>query len=202
MSEASQFKVILFDLGGVLLRLNDPIDTFGLEMNHSEFKDRWLRSPAVRSFEAGKLSTEEFARRIVTEAELPYGWQEFIRRFDSWPDRLFDETIEVLETIPANYSRALLSNINALHWGRDSISAPLSAHIDRMFLSFETGFVKPDREAFEQVTKSYACRPDEVLYFDDSPSSVTAAGELGMRAVLAEGIDAVRRDLVERGVLD
>jgi putative hydrolase of the HAD superfamily len=202
MSQDMQFRVILFDLGGVLLRLNDPIETFGLDISETEFKERWLRYPSVRRFEAGEIDTEEFARIIVSEANLPYDSQEFIRRFDSWPDRLFDETINVLEAIPAKYSRALLSNINALHWGRDSIAKPLAGYLDRTFLSFETGFVKPDREAYELVTKTCECRPEEVLFFDDSPSSVAAAADYGMQAVLAMGIVTVRQTLQERGILD
>ncbi len=202
MGEGNRFKVILFDLGGVLLRLNDPIETFGLDISETEFKDRWLRYPSVHKFESGEMDTEEFAKKIVNEADLPYDWQEFIRRFDSWPDRLFDDTISVLESIPATYSRALLSNINALHWGRDSIAKPLAGHLDRTFLSFETGLVKPDREAYELVTKTYECRPEEVLFFDDSPLSVSAAADYGMQAVLALGIGAVSQTLVERGVLD
>ncbi len=202
MSQGEEFKVILFDLGGVLLRLNDPIETFGLQINVTEFKKRWLRYPSVRNFESGGIDTEEFARSIVIEADLPYDWQEFIRRFDSWPDRLFDETIDVLDAIPATYSRALLSNINALHWGREDIAAPLAGHFDRTFLSFETGLVKPDREAFELVVKTYECQPDEVLFFDDSPLSVVAAADYGMQAELALGIGTVRQMLVERGILN
>lgn len=200
MAQVTQLKVILFDLGGVLLRLNDPIETFGLDIDITEFRDRWLRSPSVREFEGGGISTEEFARKIVGEADLPYDWQEFIRRFDSWPDRLFDETLDVLSSIPSTYTRSLLSNINALHWGREEISKPLAGHIDKFFLSYETGLVKPDREAYEHVTATFDCRPDEVLFFDDSPLSVSAAADYGMQAVHAVGIEAVRQMLTERGV--
>lgn len=201
MNNDRQFKVILFDLGGVLLRLNDPIETFGLDIDITEFRDRWLRSPSVREFEAGRIDTEGFAKKIVTEADLPYDWQDFIRRFDSWPDRLFDETLDVLSAIPSIYNRALLSNINALHWGREEIAKPLAGHIDQFFLSYETGLVKPDREAFELVTETFACQPAEVLFFDDSPLSVSAADDYGMEAVHAIGIDAVRQALAERRVL-
>ena len=202
MGQKNQFKVILFDLGGVLLRLNDPIETFGLDISLTEFRDRWLQSPSVREFEGGRIDTEGFARNIVTEADLPYDWQEFMRRFDTWPDRLFDETLDVLNAIPKTYSRALLSNINALHWAREEIAKPLADHIDRFFLSYETGLVKPDREAFELVTETFECQPDEVLFFDDGPLNVTAAADYGMEAVHAIGIGDVRQKLVKHGVLD
>ena len=200
MTQNDPIKVILFDLGGVLLSLNDPIETFGLQMDQNEFKERWLRSPSVRTFESGGMNTEEFARSIVAEAELPYDWQEFRLRFDAWPDQLFDQTLSVLQAIPAKFKRALLSNINALHWGRDDIAGRLAGCFDHSFLSYETGLIKPDRDAFELVVNTYNCRPCEILFFDDSPLNVTAAANYGIQAVLAAGIDAVSQTLEERGV--
>lgn len=201
MGQGEQFKVVLFDLGGVLLRLNDPIETFGLQITKAEFTDRWLRFPAVREFERGAIDAESFAKRVVKEAELPYDWQEFLLRFDAWPDRLFDETIDVLSAIPDHINRALLSNINAQHWGRDEIAGQISDHLDQAFLSFKTGLVKPDREAFEMVTETFSCRPQEILFFDDSPLNVSGAANYGLQAVLAVGIDEVSAALRERGIL-
>ncbi|MDA0681042.1 MAG: hypothetical protein O3A13_02875 [Proteobacteria bacterium] len=71
-------KVLLFDLGGVLLRLNNPQATFGLKTSESEFLDRWLRSPSVRDFERGAIEAETFARSVVGEIDLPYDWREFL----------------------------------------------------------------------------------------------------------------------------
>lgn len=202
MGQAEQYKVILFDLGGVLLKLNDPIETFGLDIELPEFKSRWLRSPSVRKYESGGMKHEEFARNIVAEAKLPYDAKEFIRRFDAWPDRLFDATLGVLRAIPPRFHRALLSNINPLHWGRDEIEGQLAGCFDQTFLSYQTGLIKPDHDAFELVVKTFDCRPGEVLFFDDSQLNVDAAADYGMHAVLAIGIDAVKETLRERGVLN
>jgi glucose-1-phosphatase len=201
MCQDVRLKVLLFDLGGVLLKLNDPIETFGLEISEAEFKKRWLESPSVRTFESGGIDTDEFARRIVDEAQLPYDWQEFVERFDSWPDRLFDETIGVLNAIPAAYKRALLSNINPLHWGRNAIEGKLAGCFDQLFLSYKTGVVKPDRDAFELVINSFDCQPGEVLFFDDSPVNVDAAADFGMQSILAVGIGAVKEALRKYGVI-
>ena len=201
MRTTGKIKVLLFDLGGVLLKLRDPIETFGLQISEAEFKQQWLRSPSVRKYESGAIDAEEFARSIVDEAKLPYDWQEFIKRFDAWPERLFDQSRSVLQAIPAAYHRALLSNINALHWGRADIAGPLAGCFDQSFLSYETGLTKPDRAAYELVVKTYDCRPDEVLFFDDSSTNVTAAADYGMQAVLAIGIGAVTKALQQRGIL-
>ncbi len=60
-----KIRVPLFDLGGVLLKLQDPIETVGLQIDAAEFKQQWLRSPSVRQCENGVIDTEEeqYARR-------------------------------------------------------------------------------------------------------------------------------------------
>ena len=201
MQTSREIRVLLFDLGGVLLNLRDPIATFGLQISKAEFKVQWLQSPSVCKFESGAIDAEEFAKSIVAEAELPYDWREFLERFDSWPNRLFDQTLSVLQAIPPSYRCALLSNINALHWEREDIAGPLAGCFDRLFLSYQTGFTKPDREAYELVVKTYGCQPDEVLFFEDSPTNVAAAADFGIQAVLAAGIDEVRETLQQRGIL-
>ena len=201
MNKVEQYKVILFDLGGVLLRLNDPIETFGLDIGLSEFKSRWLQSPSVRKYESGGMEQEAFARNIVAEASLPYDPEEFIRRFDAWPDRLFDETLSLLQAIPPKFNRALLSNINPQHWGREEIEGQLTGCFDHTFLSYQTGLIKPDHDAFELVVKSFDCGPDEVLFFDDSQMNVDAAVDYGMQAVLTIGIEDVKDALQQRSIL-
>jgi len=180
-------KVVVFDLGGVLLQLKDPVTNFGLELSEAEFLERWLKSPSVREFERGASDAKTFGRAIVRELGLKMNWREFLERFDAWPEQIYPETTKLLDSIPDRIGRALLSNTNAAHWGRSDISAALSRRLDKTFLSFRTGLLKPDREAFVQVTKAYAMPADAFLFFDDNPLNVTAAAATGMHAVLCRG---------------
>jgi FMN phosphatase YigB (HAD superfamily) len=49
--------------------------------------------------------------------------------------------------------------------------------------------------------QSLGCRPGEVLFLDDNTLNVEAATRFGMQAIRVEGIDQVRRALVERGII-
>jgi len=180
-------KVVVFDLGGVLLQLRDPVETFEVQMPITLFLERWLKSPSVREFERGAADAETFAKAIVQEMELAMDWQEFLRRFDSWPERIFPETTALLESLPGGVAKVLLSNTNAAHWGRDDIGPSLSGRFDTTFLSFETGLLKPDRDAFLQVIAAYGMPAHAFLFFDDNPLNVAAAAETGMQAVLCKG---------------
>lgn len=195
VNSLGNFKAVVFDLGGVLLRLRDPIENFDLRIPEALFLERWLKSPSVREFERGAIDTPTFAKMVVNELELSMDWNEFIERFDAWPEQLFPDTQSLLDAIPSSADRVLLSNTNAVHWERRNISGELAGRFDREFLSFRTGLLKPDREAFSQVSKACRCLPGEVLFFDDNPLNVAAATEFGMRSFLTKDPAEVRKVL-------
>jgi len=197
----NSIKVLLFDLGGVLFRLHDPIETFGLKVSHAEFMKRWLLSAAVRDFECGAIDAEIFSQRIVIEADLGYSAEEFLQRFDNWPDCLYPQTIEILESIPQQFELAVLSNTNTRHWEREDIADVLSDYFSEIFLSFKTGLLKPDARAFEHVVNTCGCDAPEILFFDDHPLNVAAAQEFGCHAVQIRCPDDIRSALGDFGIV-
>jgi glucose-1-phosphatase len=193
-------KVILFDLGGVLLHLRPTGSNFAVADDEKQFHRAWLMSPSVRDFERGAISEEEFSRRIVAELRLPYEWQEFMRRFDRWPEKIYAGVTDMLAQLAAAYSVALLSNTNAVHWGRRDIAGVLEPLFDQTFLSFRTGLLKPDKDAFEQVMQYYDCQAREILFLDDNPINIDAANAIGIRACLSRGMQDVRLALGRNGI--
>jgi len=197
---AGKHSIILFDLGGVLLHLADTGSNFGVEGEERQFHRSWLLSPSVREFERGAISAEEFARRIVPELHLPYEWPEFLQRFDRWPEKLYPGVTQLLAQVGEYRRVALLSNTNAIHWGRRDIAGVLEPFFDHTFLSFRTGLLKPDSDAFLQVSRHYDCRPDDILFLDDNPLNIDAANAVGIRAYLARGMQDVRNVLASNGI--
>ncbi len=201
MGKLKNFKVILFDLGGVLLELRDPISTFGLDIDASEFLRTWIMSPSVRALESGQINGKNFAQRIVTEMELPMDWQELLRRFDSWPAKIYPRAIDLIDRIPSTFSCAILSNTNAVHWERIDVPGNFGDRFDRYFLSYESGLLKPDREAFLQVCAGYGCRPEEILFFDDNPVNVAAARKEHISALCVQGVEELETALIDNGIV-
>lgn len=93
-------RAVVFDLGGVLLRLRDPIENYELEITEAEFLELWLKSPSVREFERGAIDAPSFAESIVRELALPMNWRRFLERFNAWPEMLFADTLQLLDTVP------------------------------------------------------------------------------------------------------
>ncbi len=196
LTASDPVKAIVFDLGGVLLELRDPIENFRLRITESEFLERWLLSSSVRAFERGTIDAQAFARSVVEELDLQMEWPDFLDRFDAWPVALFPDTLALLDAIPSGIKRGLLSNTNAIHWGRTDICGCLAGRFDREFLSYQTRLLKPDRESFLQVTEGLGCQPRQILFFDDNPHNVSAAAATGMQAFLAKSPADVREVLL------
>lgn len=196
----TEVRVVLFDLGGVLLELRDRHETFEIDMD-SDWDRLWIRSPAARDFERGQIAADEFALRIVAEMSLPYSAAEFIERFDSWPRSIFDGAEALLERIPVRYTRALLSNTNPLHWKNCGAAERLDDYLDHTFLSFEMGAVKPDDDAYAHVWQTLDCKPAEILFLDDNPVNVDAANALGIRARLTRGLEQVAAVLRDERII-
>ena len=196
-NDTSPIEVLLFDLGGVLMDLNDPAAVFRLSSSREEFLQSWIRSPTVRAFECGLIDVPEFATRMVEETKLPYDAAEFLVRFDRWPHRLFEGVEEMLIELAERYELALLSNTNERHWHRPGVGESLVPLIDRIFLSFETGLLKPDDSAFEDVAERIGRSPSAIAFFDDNPANVAAATSFGFRAFLARGPGDIEASLAE-----
>ena len=173
----------------------------GNRMTPEDLWHRWLHSDAVRRFETGRMDASAFAIGVTEEFALPVPPDQFLRSFADWPMELFPGTAGMLSRIPDAYRCAVLSNSNALHWPRIICDLDLGSLIPSHFVSHLTGRIKPDGEAFAQVTGTLACLPEEVLFLDDNRLNVDAAERFGMHAVRVQGSAEAHHALIEFGIL-
>jgi putative hydrolase of the HAD superfamily len=196
---------VLFDAGGVLVELSGMETLLGWlkdGVTVDELWVRWLRSQSVREFETGLIDAGDFAVAVTREFGLPVEPEAFLESFTGWPLGLFPGTLGMLARIPRRYRRALLSNSNALHWPRVSNDMGLGAAFDHHFVSHLTGKIKPDAAAFEDVTQSLGCAPEQVLFLDDNRLNVEAAARMGMHAARVQGPREAHRVLAEFGIIE
>lgn len=161
----------------------------------------WLASPSVRAFETGRITPEVFADQLIEEMGLPVTREKLLAEFTRWPVRLFPGALDVVSRIPRRYTRATLSNTNALHWPRVMQDMGLDTAFDHHFASHLTGKIKPDEEAFQNVMQVLACRGEEILFLDDSHLNVRAARNVGITAVQTIGVAEAELILIDRGVV-
>ena len=92
---------------------------------------------------------------------------DFRQRFLDWHPRLYPAVASLISSLKGECKLALLSNTNVLHWNHIRNAASVFRQFDRLFLSFEIRFRKPEIGAFNIVLESMSVLPSEILFFDD-----------------------------------
>jgi glucose-1-phosphatase len=199
-----EIDLVLFDLGGVLIRLGGGVDAMkrlaAIETAEEVWR-RWLSCEWVRSFERGTCSPGEFASGVVDDWGLSISPTAFLEQFRGWPEDLYDGARELLEKTRRTVPIGCLSNTNALHWADHSAKWALDGYFDHRFLSYEVGLVKPDREIFEHVCMRLDLRPERIVFLDDNALNIDQACALGFQAYRVRGPGEAREALEELGIV-
>lgn len=194
-------SLLLFDLGGVLTESSAYEDLNRLlpkALDSITIKERWLASTAVRHFERGETSPDEFAEQFVAEWGIPLAPKAFLKEFASWPKGFFPGARETICELRKTYQVACLSNSNALHCER---FRDLEEDFDVTLFSHQLGVTKPDREAFMLALHECRVDPSEVRFFDDCAANIRTARDVGVQAFHVEGFEAVLQALRAQGLL-
>ena len=192
--------ILLFDLGGVLVEnavFEDLPRLLPSPLPEGDLHELWLSSSAVRRFERGEITADEFASQFVAEWSLPMDPSAFLQRFAAWPKGFFPGAEPLLTRLRRQYRIAYLSNSNAVHWrGFSSILK----HADVAFASHICGLVKPDPAIFRLVVNELGRHPSEICFFDDSPRNVEAGRAAGIDAHLTIGFDELAATILSLGL--
>jgi len=193
--------MILFDLGGVLVENStfDALDALlPFAFDRDDLRDRWLHSPAVRDFELGRTSTDEFGMRFVDEWGINMTAEEFIDRFSTWPRGPYPGAESLVARLRKSHEVSCLSNCNEIHWARFE---SLLGWFDSAHSSHLLGAVKPDPQVFKTVLRESGLEAGDIHFLDDSTTNVRAAERLGMHAFRADGLREAERILQSEGLL-
>lgn len=197
-------KVILFDLGGVLVDLDGPpLKAYWLRevISDEENWRRWGTSPLVEAFESGHIRATEFAQRMIAEQGLQVSVDDFIREFSAWPKGLFAGAGSLLGELRHNYTLACYSNTSELHWSRMMEEMGLASMLDHCYASFELGCYKPALRGFELIVEDLKVKPAEVFFVDDNPANVEAAKKAGLEARQARGLATMKLVMQDFGLI-
>lgn len=204
---ADEIRVVLFDLGRVLVdfdhkRAAERISSFCLK-SPFEIYNLFFESEATVAFEAGKITPENFYLEVKNMLNLKLSYDSFI---PIWNDIFFlspknRSIFRLVNTLRARYKTALLSNINTLHYEYIKKNFPVFKVFDKVFLSFELGLIKPDKEIYNKVIRELEVSPREIFYTDDRADLIESAKSLGIRGCVFTGFEQLIGDLDDAGVV-
>lgn len=200
-----QYKWLLFDLGGVLAEYvgtKKLMTWLPKAVTEEELYRCWLFSPTVRAFESGRISPVVFAADVISELGLNVRPDDFLREFPNFVTGYYPGADELLAQLSSRYPLAMLSNTNSPQWDKLCGMSSTSTLFRKLFLSFKTGYMKPDRDAFINVISHVNCMPEEILFFDDNPDNVRGAIDAGISGVMVKNFEDMKSKILEMGLLE
>jgi len=208
---STKIKNIIFDLGGVILDIDESIVYKELEklgINVSELAHSKEFIELISKFDTGIYTAPTFRKK----AKALLGLEKMTdQKFDSiWNAMLLDiprERIEAIEQVKKHYKIFLMSNTNEIHYDLYVRDLQLrfgykefDALFDKSYFSFDIHLEKPDPRFFEMILDHEGLVPEETLFIDDTEANIKVAKKLGIRTYHI-GREELVRNLFENGVL-
>lgn len=208
---STKIKNIIFDLGGVILDIDENIVYKELEkmgVNIAELAHSKDFIDIMSKFDTGIYTAPTFRRKmkaLVGQDKMTD------QRFDAiWNAMLLDiprERIEAIEQVKKHYKIFLMSNTNEIHYDLYVRDLQLrfgynefDALFNKSYFSFDIHLEKPDPRFFELILDHEGLVPEETLFIDDTETNIKAAQGLGIRTYHIRR-DELVRNLFENGVL-
>ncbi len=201
----NKYSAIVFDLGQVLVRFDYKFFVEKVNKHKNgigeQFMELYKRNYNIhRDFEKGIISEKDFIDQMLKYLDHTIDAETFCRY---WSDifSLNDNVVEILPQLRKHYKLYLLSNTNSIHKKYGYQDYEFLKLLDKLFLSHEVGFVKPEIEIYQSVEKESGFPPNEHIFIDDILEYVDAAKKLGWDGIQFLGYDDLIKNLRQRKIL-
>jgi epoxide hydrolase-like predicted phosphatase len=180
-------KALIFDVGGVLVRSGERKSRRKWEkrlgLNEWASEAIVFNSEMGTKAQLGEISEESLWTWVESQLDLsPSEFKEF--REDFWIDNVVDvDLIEMIRDKRPAYKTAIISNAT------DTLRVDLTERyqiadaFDLVVISAEEKIMKPDPELYLRAIERLKLEPAECIFIDDMIANVTAARNLGMKAI-------------------
>lgn len=183
-------KLIIFDFFDVF-----RTDAYKAWLKTNSFKREGGFAEVSNLSDAGKITGEQFFERIsklagreVTPCEMD-------------ATAILDTAMTAFaRELHKTYRTSLLSNAPS-----DFVRGLLKQYViedifDYIFISGETGLLKPHPDAFEDVLRVMNVKAAEAIFIDDSVDNVIGARKSGIEAIQFFSVEKLKADLIKLGV--
>ncbi len=202
MDGQATIRAVIFDLGGVLLRTEDPgprtalADRLGI--SRAELEKIVFENPVSQLAERGRATPAEAWAAIAQAVHLPVEeMPAFLKQFFGG-DRVDFTMIEMIQKLRPTYTTALLSNtwnVDLPTYLREELQIPET--FDVMISSAHHRIAKPDPAIFRLALRLVNARPEQAVFVDDFGRNIAAAADLGIHTIHFHSAEQARADLQE-----
>lgn len=201
---AAPITTLFLDVGGVLLtngwdRQARRLAAETFQLDYEEMNER--HHLTFDTYEEGKLSLDDYLKRVVFYRERPFAQEEF-RAFMFGQSRPFPEMIELVCQLKARHALKVAAVSNE---GRELTehrieTFGLGRFIDFFISSCFVHFRKPDADIYRIALDIAQVAPDQVVYLEDRPMFVEVACGLGINGLVHTDYAATRDKLAGYGL--
>ena len=202
MTPRPNVEALLFDLGGVVITLDweRALSSWARDSGESieNLRRRLKFDAAYERHERGAIGESEYYAALrdslgvdLSDEQLAAGWCAIFTGEIS-------PTVDLLRSLQGRVPLYAFSNTNVAHqraWLPQFESA--LQPFRKIFVSWELGARKPERKAFEMVSREIGVGVERILFFDDLLENVEGARSAGLQAIHVKSPqdvkDALRR---------
>ena len=197
-------KVLLFDVGGVLLtngwdREARRLACERFELDWDDFQDR--HEFVAPDFETGKLTMTEYLRRTVFYRERPFTEDEFVDFMKAQSEAMPD-SLALLADLAASgdYVLATLNNESRELNDHRIETFGLREYFSVFMSSCYLGMRKPEEHIYRVAVDITQHRPEQCVFIDDRELNLECAERAGIKPVRFKNAEQLRISLRELGV--
>lgn len=193
MTRSPKIKSIIFDLGGVLLNLDQEKTREGLAAlaNDERIVSQNVMEPSfLNEFERGHITSETFRSKMrqhlssdADDASIDQAWNAML--LDLPPERM-----KLVADLKSQAKVFLLSNINAIHY--EAVMETVTEAVGfeefhscfhQTYYSHLIGARKPDAASYQKILYQHVLDPEETLFIDDSLANIEGAKSIKLKTI-------------------
>jgi HAD superfamily hydrolase (TIGR01509 family) len=200
---AFQIGAVVFDLGGVVadFRPEERLEAFAAATGFApeEIRSRLFESGFDAASDRGEYSLAQAYAAGIALLDNRITEHDFAACYCTAfaPN---DDILDLAGALPVR--TALLTNNGPILLDQlPRRFARLIRTFDPVVFSCEAGATKPDPRPYRYAAERLGMAPAQVLFIDDTTRNIDGAIRAGMQAVLFKGIEALKPELEQRGLL-
>lgn len=199
-------KIIIFDWGGVILKeypehycdqdaIIETIKKFNNNLTDNDAYQLYLdtlkdENNRIISIFNDYESKYKWYERIHNNGKLNTTYEEFINEFTYNYNKIdkYEEVVNYIYTLKDKTNLVLFSDLIFACFS--ALENTINLNIfDKIFLSYEEGYVKSNIEAFINVEKKLNIKTENILFIDNNENNINNAKKRGWNTCLAFGYE-------------
>ena len=188
-SKNHKIRVMWIDFFGVIC---SEVAPFWFQKYFSKEEAALLKEKYFKLADLGKISNAELMNALSILVKKPT--DEINKEFDSYV-KINREVVAYLEKLKTSYKIILCSNASSDFLRGIISNKGLEGLFDKVVISSEIKYRKPDMRFFEKCLELSECNKEEIIFIDDNKVNIESAKDFGVWSILFSQADDLPQNI-------